>query len=144
MKTKLLLLAILAGMLFLSHQAAAQGMKSPEQFASGGVPKRNLQSQSEAASSPSGLISTGFIRFFQKSFSSFDGPKSPSYPTGSAYGASAVRKYGAIVGTVLTADRLLHESDYYRGSYIVKYGVKRYLDPVEFNTYWWDDNAFDD
>jgi len=89
------------------------------------------------------FLFTGFIRSFQLLISPLDGPRSPSYPTGSAYGFQAVKKYGWITGSILAADRLFHETDYFEGNFIEVNGKKRYYDPVEFNTYWWDDDALE-
>lgn len=84
------------------------------------------------------FVLSGFIRVYSKVISPADGARSPSYPTGSAYGYQAVKKYGFFPGIFLTADRLLHESDIHRGPYILKYGKKRYYDPLYWNTFWWE------
>lgn len=77
------------------------------------------------------------IRIYSKAISPADGPRSPSFPTSTAYGREAIQQHGFLVGVLLIADRLIHESDVHRGPKIVKYGVSRYYDPVKVNTYWW-------
>ena len=80
----------------------------------------------------------GAIRFFQEFISPVDGDRCPCYPTCSQYGIEAVKKHGALIGLVMTFDRLMHESDEIRQAPLVKiYGSYRYLDPVENNDFWW-------
>ena len=80
----------------------------------------------------------GAIRTFSTVISPVDGPRSPSYPTGSAYGRQAIEKHGFFVGVLLIGDRLFHESDRHLGPTIEVYGKTRFYDPVESNTFWWD------
>jgi putative component of membrane protein insertase Oxa1/YidC/SpoIIIJ protein YidD len=79
----------------------------------------------------------GAIRLFSRYISPADGPRSPSYPTSTAYGRDAIETHGFLVGVLLIADRLLHEADIHKGQKIVLYGTSRYYDPVENNTFWW-------
>jgi len=87
------------------------------------------------------LVLTGMINFYSKVISPADGPRSPSYPTGSAYGRQAIEKYGFFPGVFLIGDRLMHEADRPLGPTITVYGRQRYYDPVIFNTYWWDESV---
>ncbi|MCG8334403.1 MAG: membrane protein insertion efficiency factor YidD [Proteobacteria bacterium] len=91
--------------------------------------------------SPVKLLMSGMIGFYSSFISPADGARSPSYPTGSAYGKQVVEKYGFFPGFFLIADRLLHESDVNLGPLIRVYGKDRYFDPVENNTYWWDEDV---
>ena len=85
----------------------------------------------------------GAIRFFQGYISPVDGDRCPCYPTCSQYGLEAVKKHGALIGLVMTFDRLIHESDENRQAPLVKvYGSYRYFDPVENNDFWWDKSSF--
>jgi uncharacterized protein len=85
----------------------------------------------------------GAIRFFQGYISPVDGDRCPCYPTCSQYGLEAVRKHGALMGLVMTSDRLIHESDEIRQVPLVKiYGSYRYFDPVENNDFWWGKNSY--
>ena len=83
-------------------------------------------------------VGKGAIRLFSKYISPADGPRSPSYPTSTAYGREAIETHGFLLGVMLIADRLLHESDIHKGQRIVLYGTSRYYDPVENNTFWWE------
>ncbi len=76
------------------------------------------------------------VRFFQAVISPLDGPRSPSYPTGSAYGLSSIKKHGAFWGILLTADRLFHEADQPLGPITNFHGQDRYFDPVFRNDFW--------
>jgi putative membrane protein insertion efficiency factor len=83
-------------------------------------------------------VTEGLIRIFQKYISPVDGDRCPCYPTCSQYGVEAIRKHGALVGTVMTIDRLIHESDEIRRVPVIRiYGSYRYYDPVENNDFWW-------
>lgn len=126
---------LLAAALMLAFSSlplsAADSMKAPP----------NRQAASTHRETPStGLawLGDGAIRFYARYISPADGPRSPSYPTGSAYGRNAIRSYGFFIGTLLIADRLIHEADRHQGPRMVRYGVSRYYDPVRYNTYWWD------
>jgi hypothetical protein len=86
-------------------------------------------------------ITSGFfsslLTFFSEVISPVDGDRCPSYPTCAAYSKEAYQKHGAIVGTLMTVDRLFHEADEYRFSPTVKvYGVHRIYDPVSANEIW--------
>ena len=83
------------------------------------------------------LVWVGLMNVYARVISPADGPRSPSYPTGSAYGKQAIRTYGFFLGVLLTADRLLHEADKPQGPIIKIYGKQRFYDPLEHNTYWW-------
>jgi len=80
----------------------------------------------------------GLLRFFQEYISPVDGDRCPSYPTCSQYAQEAVRKHGALIGLVMTFDRLIHESDETRRAPLIRAGDSyRYYDPVENNDFWW-------
>ncbi len=89
------------------------------------------------------LVLKGSIGFYSNVISPADGPRSPSYPTGTSYGKQAIEKHGFVKGIVLIADRLIHESDVALGPKIILYGTTRYYDPVENNTFWWESNTED-
>ena len=96
------------------------------------------QSVPEKVSSPGQRIGEGVIRFFIKYVSPVDGDRCPSYPTCSQYALDALRKHGGFWGSILTFDRLLHESDeVYRAPLIRVQDRYRYYDPVENNDFWW-------
>jgi putative membrane protein insertion efficiency factor len=77
------------------------------------------------------------VRFFQRYISPVDGPRCPMYPTCSAYALQALHRHGPLIGSMMTVDRLFHENDdaeHLRP--ILKYGHKRYFDPVSNNDFW--------
>lgn len=79
------------------------------------------------------------VRFFQKYISPLDGTRCNMYPTCSGYSSQALHKHGPFIGTMLTVDRLYHESDpLERQQPISKWGYIRYYDPVEYNDFWLD------
>ncbi len=88
--------------------------------------------------SPGGQVAIGFLRLYQKYISPIDGERCPSYPTCSQYSLEAVRKHGALLGLVMTFDRLIHESDETRSGSLIQVGDSvRCYDPVENNDFWW-------
>ena len=113
------------------------GMNAPP----GAIKKTSSTKTVEPLSQPNPLQGFGLIaiRSFQLLLSPLDGPRSPSYPTGSAYGMKAVEKEGFFLGSILTADRLFHEADQPLGPMIRLYGHDRYFDPLQANLYWWRD-----
>jgi hypothetical protein len=77
------------------------------------------------------------LNFFSKVISPVDGDRCPSYPTCAAYSKEAYQKHGALLGTLMTVDRLFHEADESRFSPTVEvYGVGRIYDPVSANEFW--------
>ncbi len=72
--------------------------------------------------------------WYHERISSRDGARCPYYPTCSAYALLAYRTHGAIVGTMLVADRFLREYPWmhkFRHYPIVTpHGVPRFYDPV--------------
>lgn len=85
-----------------------------------------------------GVVLDMYLTFFQRVISPVDGARSNMYPTGSAYARQAVSKHGALLGIVLTTERLLHEgNEGISAPRIRKYGLWRIYDPVEANDWWW-------
>ena len=107
-------------------------------------PPSSSSATSAYQTSTSKWVLKGLIRFYSSVISPADGPRSPSYPTGSAYGLDAIEQYGFFPGMILIADRLLHEADVPQGPIIMVYNKRRYYDPVRYNTYWWDHAVLND
>ncbi len=83
-------------------------------------------------------IAQGAVRFYQKYISAVDGDRCPSYPTCSQYAIQAMRKHGALIGSIMAFDRLIHEADeVYRAPLVRIEERNRYFDPVENNDFWW-------
>jgi putative component of membrane protein insertase Oxa1/YidC/SpoIIIJ protein YidD len=79
-----------------------------------------------------------WLKFYQNCLSLFNTVKCPMEPSCSNYSILAVKKHGAIIGVVLTADRLLHEPDeQHIAPMIIKEKRPKFLDPVENNDFWW-------
>ena len=86
-----------------------------------------------------GVVLNMYLTFFQRVISPVDGARSNMYPTGSAYAREAIKKHGALLGLVLTTERLLHEgNEGISAPRIRKYGLWRIYDPVEANDWWWE------
>jgi hypothetical protein len=99
------------------------------------------QRQPPVAPAPStspGSVLDVYLQFFQRVISPVDGARSNMYPTGSAYAREAIKKHGALLGIVLTTERLMHEgNEGISAPRIRKYGLWRIYDPVEANDWWW-------
>jgi putative component of membrane protein insertase Oxa1/YidC/SpoIIIJ protein YidD len=81
------------------------------------------------------------VNFFQKYISPVDGARCPMYPTCSAYARQALHKHGPLLGIFMTADRLIHEGDpIEQQEPILKWGYRRYFDPLTYNDFWFDSN----
>ena len=119
----------------------AVGGASAEQSNSMRAPTPPRRIERPAAAVTEGTLPTqvfdAYLRFFQQVISPVDGARSNMYPTGSAYARQAIKKHGALVGMVLTAERLMHEGNEDQVSpRIRKYGLWRVHDPVEANDWW--------
>ncbi len=80
---------------------------------------------------------TGAVRFFQTYISPIDGERCTMVPTCSHYGLQAIGKHGAVLGFIMTADRIVHEYEEQRFVPSVWDGrTHRFLDPVENNDFW--------
>jgi len=83
-------------------------------------------------------LAMGGIQFFISVISRVDGDRCPMYPTCSAYSMEAVKKHGFLIGFVMTADRLIHESNEMDLVPSIMVGNRyRYYDPLFNNDFWW-------
>ena len=87
-------------------------------------------------STTKGIFPT-LLTFFSKVISPVDGSRCPSYPTCAEYSKQAYQKHGALIGTLMTVDRLFYEPTEARFSpQIEVYGARRIYDPVSANEFW--------
>jgi putative membrane protein insertion efficiency factor len=100
-----------------------------------GSPSKNEESITAA-----GTLLLKSVRFYQDYISPVIGERCPMYPSCSAYSILAIKKHGFFIGIVMTADRLIHESDEPMFAPVTKQGNKlKFYDPVENNDFWWVD-----
>ncbi|MDQ7057821.1 MAG: membrane protein insertion efficiency factor YidD [Ghiorsea sp.] len=65
------------------------------------------------------------------------GESCPAYPVCSAYAREAIKEHGALLGSWLMIDRLIHEiDDVNLGPWIMWQGEKRLYDPLKRNDFW--------
>ncbi len=77
------------------------------------------------------------IVFYQHVLGHLDGRSCPAYPVCSAYAKQAIQEHGALVGSWLMIDRLIHEiDDVHIGPWINWQGEKRLYDPLQRNDFW--------
>ncbi|MBL4775140.1 MAG: membrane protein insertion efficiency factor YidD [Mariprofundus sp.] len=75
--------------------------------------------------------------FYQHIIGSNDGRSCPSYPVCSQYAAQAIDRYGLLLGSWLTLDRLIHEADDLQlGPWLIFGTETRLHDPLERNAFW--------
>jgi putative membrane protein insertion efficiency factor len=53
------------------------------------------------------LVLQAGIKLFQKRVSPIDGPRCGFHPTCSSFGLTAINRHGAVIGAIMTADRLI-------------------------------------
>ena len=83
-------------------------------------------------------IAAAPVLFYQHFLSHLWGQSCAYYPSCSNYALLAIRKHGAVIGTVITFDRLQHEANEARTSpQILTGGQIKVYDPLENNDYWW-------
>jgi hypothetical protein len=100
------------------------------------APKWQQQTGRETSSLTASLFQLPVV-FFQRVISPVDGARCPSYPTCSAYSIQAYERHGALLGTLMTVDRLFHEASEEEFAPSIKvHGVVRIYDPVWANEFW--------
>ena len=83
-------------------------------------------------------IASAPVLFYQHFLSHQWGQSCAYYPSCSNYALLAIRKHGALVGSMMTFDRLQHEADEARTSpQILAGGQIKVYDPLDNNDYWW-------
>ncbi len=84
------------------------------------------------------ITARGWIAFYQQYLSVFIQSQCRMQPSCSAYGLQCIDRHGALVGIVMTADRLLHEGDEQLiNRYVKTAGFSYCPDPVSNNDFWW-------
>lgn len=73
--------------------------------------RRPPPAQENLPTNPAAYPAVWGVRFFRAFISPVDGDRCPSYPTCSTYALEALGKHGFLVGTLLTAGRLVAEAD---------------------------------
>jgi hypothetical protein len=85
---------------------------------------------------PLKVITNGVVRFYQVHLNKHRTTKCPMYPVCSRFAILSLRKYGPVMGTLMTLDRLYYRennsmSDFYQSFKID--GFYKYYDPPENN-----------
>ncbi|MHB8910317.1 MAG: membrane protein insertion efficiency factor YidD [Syntrophales bacterium] len=103
-------------------------------------PRKVVPQRTEAAAKAGILerIAEAPVLFYQRFLGPSWARRCTYYPSCSNYALLAIRKHGAVVGSIMAFDRLQHEADEVRYSPLVVVGgeIKGY-DPLENNDYWW-------
>jgi putative component of membrane protein insertase Oxa1/YidC/SpoIIIJ protein YidD len=129
---------VLTGLILLMplNPAAEYPMADPWNWPTKGTTAEQPEVANKKPSIVTGFFTT-LLTFFSDVISPVDGDRCPSYPTCAAYSKQAYNKHGAVLGTLMTVDRLFHEPDAHRFAPVVEvHGVKRIYDPVSANEFW--------
>ena len=133
---------ICGGALLLASLLCAQTVLADEGLLRG--PRKAVRAtaaSAELSASKGGVIegiASAPVRFYQRYLGPYWGRRCSYYPSCSNYALLAIRKHGALIGSVMIFDRLQHESNEARYSPLVQIGREiRVYDPLENNDYWW-------
>jgi hypothetical protein len=104
-------------------------------------PRRAVREQPPIAAAEQGIlerIASAPVRFYQQFLAEQWAPHCAYYPSCSHYAIEAIRKHGAVVGSIMAFDRLQHEGNEARYSpRIIVNGEIKVYDPLENNDNWW-------
>ncbi|OVE75207.1 hypothetical protein BVX97_05185 [bacterium E08(2017)] len=90
-------------------------------------------------------VSFGLLHFYQNYLGVVIRSKCAMLPSCSNYSIEAIEKHGAVVGCILTCDRLIHEGDELELGEMIWTGEKwKILDEVENNDFWWFMEKYDE
>jgi putative component of membrane protein insertase Oxa1/YidC/SpoIIIJ protein YidD len=130
-----IVITLAAALFWIQSSPADEGLlrgpgKTVRERATATGPARTQGILEEIAAAP--------VLFYQHFLSHQWGQSCAYYPSCSNYALLAIRKHGAVIGTVVTFDRLQHEANEARTSPLILTGgqIKVY-DPLENNDYWW-------
>jgi hypothetical protein len=130
-------------LLFASHHLYAQTALIDEKLLRG--PRKAAVTTTAVSDEPSVTkegalkwIASAPVHFYQRFLGPHWGRRCSYYPSCSSYALMAIRKHDALVGLIMTFDRLQHESNEARYSPLFQTdGETRVYDPLENNDYWW-------
>jgi putative membrane protein insertion efficiency factor len=87
--------------------------------------------------SPLSMLLVGLINIYQRIFSAREGSATCQFrPSCSHFGSLAIKKYGALQGTLMTGDRLLRCNQWTQGKYPLWTDNYHHIDPVEDHDLW--------
>ncbi len=104
------------------------------------IEKRPLVEKEELGNGPLTALAKGAIYIHQNFISNVYGVECTMEPSCSRYSYQAYSEYGFFIGTILTFDRLMHESDErYVSPVVFNKERRKYLihDGIKNNTFWW-------
>ena len=131
-----IVITLAASLFWIQNSAADEGLlRGP------GKTVRTRAIATGPTAGPQGIpevIAAAPVFFYQHYLSHLWGQSCAYYPSCSNYALLAIRKHGALIGAMITFDRLQHEANEGRTSPLMLTGgqIKVY-DPLENNDYWW-------
>lgn len=127
---------------FVNMGAQSYGVEGGDSFVPWNFNNPKLEEKAEISLSFSGYLLMQGVKIFNKYISPVDGDRCRMYPTCSAYSLQVIKKHGFFLGFIMTADRLIHESN--EMDYVPVIMVEdhsKFYDPVSNNDFWWYDNT---
>ena len=108
------------------------------------APRKGVRAEArpgDAAGAQRGVLETIFaapVLFYQHYLGPSWGQRCSYHPSCSNYALQAIDRHGALLGSIMTFDRLQHEADESRHApRILTGGEIRFSDPLVNNDYWW-------
>lgn len=101
---------------------------------------KSMQTESGEATHPLSVM----IRFYQGPLDHLAAVRTgecPMYPSDSQYGLQSIQKHGALIGWIMTMDRLMRcgRDETRLSPPVIVDGQLKYYDPLEKNDFWWHD-----
>ncbi len=128
---------ILVLIILISSQSYANNMRGPNVL-------KKQQNHITRNSNLSAQYGYTFLKLYQTGLGKFIKSSCPMQPSCSNYSIEAIAQYGLIYGVILTADRLLHETD--EAIMVKKIWIKGRghcaLDPVSRNVMWTEQTVY--
>jgi putative component of membrane protein insertase Oxa1/YidC/SpoIIIJ protein YidD len=88
--------------------------------------------------SPLSPLGESLIRLYRAGPNRLLPHRCPSHPSCSAYALEAIELHGLVRGTILAADRLIHEPGRLKkGPWLIIDGQRKLYDPLSANIGWW-------
>ena len=82
-------------------------------------------------------LALGWLAFYRRVVSPVNGSNSDLAPVPSLYSVQAIKRYGVLLGMVLTAERLIHEPSVIpTAPRFVEDGRVFFYDPLDWNVHW--------
>jgi len=134
-----------AALLLIAPLSHSKGLKSPDEFYKTKTFPASSSKKTEsrilnALKNPFLAFLNAGLTVYQYGVSNLTATNCSMYPSCSHYSREALKKHGAIIGLMMTTDRLMHEAEELERGKLIKKGNRYYIaDPLSNNDFWWTD-----